>query len=219
MTQGVTQGVTQNEPERDDSGKPSQDNGLGCVTIAKDCTQVSGHSQTEQRDDSGKSNRDNGLDSVTQASLCHEGLDLELDLQIQDQDQDQDQNPSRAHAREAQVSGRSRKRGVRPDVLQLAPWLANEQGISELWNEFREMRSRMRNAPFTPRAEELALRKLKGIVGATGQSPTALIEQTIERGWRTFFPIKGDQDATRRQPSEERGGAGDRVRERRAQRR
>ena len=66
---------------------------------------------------------------------------------------------------------------------------------SDLWQAYREHRRRLR-APMTDRAEQLALSKLAKMDG----SPNAIIEQSIERGWKGLFPVDGEQqrkDSTR----------------------
>ena len=62
----------------------------------------------------------------------------------------------------------------------------------ETWNAVVEMRRKMPNAPFTDDAKRLALRDLEAL-RSKGHDPTAVMEQTIQRGYRGFFPIKPDE--------------------------
>jgi hypothetical protein len=55
---------------------------------------------------------------------------------------------------------------------------------AQTWEAFREHRRRLK-ASMTPHAERLVLGKLE----ALGGNPEALVEQAIERGWKTVFPL------------------------------
>lgn len=85
----------------------------------------------------------------------------------------------------------SQKRDTEPSI---EPSITNKEEVAPpewipaaTWAAFREMRKKIR-APLTPTAERLLIQKL-GYMQAEGQSPVAVIEQSIERGWRGFFPV------------------------------
>jgi hypothetical protein len=58
----------------------------------------------------------------------------------------------------------------------------------DVWAGFVELRARKR-APLTA----LAVKLLVGKVREIGQPAKALLEQAIERGWTTVFPLKGER--------------------------
>lgn len=61
------------------------------------------------------------------------------------------------------------------------------------WNNYREMRKKTKK-PMTKEAERLAIRKLDEL-RSNGQSPAAVLEQSIFNSWQGLFPLK-DQPAT-----------------------
>lgn len=61
----------------------------------------------------------------------------------------------------------------------------------DLWKAYLEHRRKVK-APMTERAQELAIMKLAKINRETGQPKNAIIEQSIERGWKGLFEIKND---------------------------
>ena len=63
-------------------------------------------------------------------------------------------------------------------------WIPLEQ-----WRGFLEMRKRIHNAPFTERAQKLAIAELSKLVGQ-GQDAAKVIDQSTLNGWRGFFPVK-----------------------------
>ncbi len=66
----------------------------------------------------------------------------------------------------------------------LPDWLS-----AEAWRDFREHRQKIRK-PLSPRAEELAIKRLDELRRA-GHNPTAVLEQSILGGWQGLFEIKG----------------------------
>ena len=58
----------------------------------------------------------------------------------------------------------------------------------EIWRDFKEHRCKLK-APMTERAERGILRKLEELHGQ-GHDPTAVLEQSIVKGWRDVFAIK-----------------------------
>jgi len=64
------------------------------------------------------------------------------------------------------------------------------------WAAFLEIRTKQR-VPNTPSSLDLLIRKLERL-RADGVDPVAVLEQSIERGWKGLFPIRAD-DAPRQQ--------------------
>lgn len=75
-----------------------------------------------------------------------------------------------------------------PPSVDLPPGL-----LPATWLAFRDHRQRLR-APLTPHAEQLLLAKLVRL-GLDGHDPNAVVEQSIERGWKGFFPLNGSGHA------------------------
>lgn len=69
-----------------------------------------------------------------------------------------------------------------PLVAPLPEWLS-----AEVWSQFETHRIACK-AKLTPRGRELALKTL-GKLKAEGGDPLAIIEQSIERGWKGLFPV------------------------------
>ena len=61
----------------------------------------------------------------------------------------------------------------------------------DLWREFKKYRTKIK-APLTLHAEKLALVKLE-TVRKQGFDAVDIINQTIECGWKSFFPVKNKQ--------------------------
>jgi uncharacterized protein YdaU (DUF1376 family) len=88
----------------------------------------------------------------------------------------------------------SQKRGINPPnppaaappSPELPPGL-----LPETWKAFRDHRQRLR-APLTPRAEKLLLDKLATLC-ADGADPNALVDRSIEHGWKGLFPLNGSR--------------------------
>ena len=70
----------------------------------------------------------------------------------------------------------------------LPDWLPTEE-----WQAFKDMRRRMKST-LTPKAEQLAIGQLEKLQ-AEGEDPKAVIEQSILRGWKSFYKLKGTEDA------------------------
>lgn len=56
---------------------------------------------------------------------------------------------------------------------------------------FRQHRMRLK-APLTPHAESLIVRKLERFHAEHGHDPTEVLNQSMERGWKGVFELKGD---------------------------
>lgn len=70
----------------------------------------------------------------------------------------------------------------------------------DLWRDFREHRTKIK-APMTERAERGILKRLEEIQAEHGDDPAAVLEQTIRKGWRDVFPLKGDGNGRGAGPS------------------
>lgn len=68
-------------------------------------------------------------------------------------------------------------------MIALPPWLPQEH-----WNAWLDMRKKLRKPP-TDFAMMLALKILYQLK-AQGEDPIAVLEQSILRGWTTFYPVK-----------------------------
>lgn len=66
----------------------------------------------------------------------------------------------------------------------------------DLWADFRKHRTKVK-APMTERAERSILKRLEEIQREHGHDPVAVLEQTIRKGWRDVFPLKGDENGAR----------------------
>lgn len=81
-----------------------------------------------------------------------------------------------------------RKRGRAADAaIDLPEWVP-----ADLWAAWLEVRRKIR-APNTAQAQRLNLNRLEAL-RAAGQSPAAVLEQAISRGWRGLFPLKDHHD-------------------------
>lgn len=58
-------------------------------------------------------------------------------------------------------------------------------------DDFIEMRRKIK-APATDRALELMLKKLDGLSGGDTGTAIKILEQSIENGWKTVYPLKGE---------------------------
>lgn len=81
---------------------------------------------------------------------------------------------------------------MRPHPFELPEWVPQSAWAD--WLKFRGKR-------FSRRAQELSLRKLEAL-RAEGFQPTAVIEQSIERGWTGLFPLKGTNGNAPSSPSQ-----------------
>lgn len=79
-------------------------------------------------------------------------------------------------------------------LIEIPEWLP-----VELWSDFKQARKKLR-APMTPRAEELALRKLAAL-RTDGNDPVKVIEQSLEYGWKGLFPLGDRKHETHRKLS------------------
>lgn len=77
----------------------------------------------------------------------------------------------------------------------LPDWLP----VSE-WGAFKEMRKGLRS-PMTEKAEQLAIGQLDKL-RHEGHDPKLVIEQSILRNWKSFYQLKGDDNAKRSFKSE-----------------
>jgi hypothetical protein len=80
-------------------------------------------------------------------------------------------------------SPRSSKREPAPTMPDWMP--------AESWQGFCEMRQRMR-APLTPHAVKLLVNKLAEL-RTRGDDPTAVLDRSVQNGWRGLFPLKDER--------------------------
>ena len=62
----------------------------------------------------------------------------------------------------------------------------------EPWSAWVDMRKKMRNAPFTERAQILAIKELIKLRDA-GEDPAAVLNQAVMRGYRGLFPVSNSK--------------------------
>ena len=74
---------------------------------------------------------------------------------------------------------------------EVAPGTVPDWMPAESWKEFCEMRQRIR-APLTPYAERLIITKLTKLREG-GDDPAAVLDQSVERSWRSVFPLKDER--------------------------
>lgn len=67
--------------------------------------------------------------------------------------------------------------------MELPDWLDKEG-----WEDYKAMRKLIKK-PMTPRAEELAIKKLKRLINQ-GYNNTDILEQSVFNSWQGLFPIK-----------------------------
>lgn len=66
----------------------------------------------------------------------------------------------------------------------------------DVWADFRKHRERVK-APMTERAERGILKRLEEIQREHGHDPVAVLDQSIRKGWRDVFPLKGEDNGAR----------------------
>lgn len=82
-----------------------------------------------------------------------------------------------------QIKEKSKNKSSAKTALFVLPdWIPVEE-----WNGFVEMRQRSR-APFTVRAKYLCVKKLDDLRRG-GVSPAAILNQSVENGWKGLFPL------------------------------
>ena len=92
---------------------------------------------------------------------------------------------------ETEVEGETEKRGAKPPALTLPDWLPESTWAD--WHAFRNQRK-----GWTHKARELSLATLTKL-RTKGHDPTAVIEQSIERGWTGLFEPRSETAAARPQ--------------------
>jgi uncharacterized protein YdaU (DUF1376 family) len=78
-------------------------------------------------------------------------------------------------------------------IVDLPDWLP-----AQAWQDWHDYRNSRKG--WTAKARNLSLASLTKL-RAKGHDPTAVIEQSIERGWTGLFPVNGDPDANRTRSS------------------
>lgn len=66
-------------------------------------------------------------------------------------------------------------------------------GFEKVWNDYLKMRVTIKKKA-TKEAEILALKKLSNLSNNNKQLAIKIVEQSIERSWQTFYPLKEDMD-------------------------
>ena len=89
---------------------------------------------------------------------------------------------------------------------QTAPFVLPDWIPVEEWNGFVEMRQRMRS-PLTSRAKYLCISKLASLL-QQAQRPEAVLNQSVENGWKGLFPLNGKSVRDEAIRTEARVGAG-----------
>ena len=65
----------------------------------------------------------------------------------------------------------------------------------KLWQDFKDHRNKLK-AAMTTQAQKLILNKIKKLSNGDSVAAQALIEQSIERGWKGIFPL-GEKEETK----------------------
>ena len=73
--------------------------------------------------------------------------------------------------------------------MNIPGWL---EPFRENWEGFCESRRKMRNAPWTDRAQRLTIRKLEAFKDQ-GYDVGQILDESTERGWRSVFPVYGQK--------------------------
>jgi hypothetical protein len=82
------------------------------------------------------------------------------------------------------IEEEEKKKGREEDI-HIPDWIS-----TDAWNGFVEHRKKIK-APLTDRAISLTINKLEGFK-KSGQDPSAILNQSVEMGWKGIFPIGGD---------------------------
>jgi len=82
-------------------------------------------------------------------------------------------------------------------VVDIFALCSESDQVKALLKDFEEMRKKKRN-PMTDKAKELLLKKLNDLSGGDDFMKVHLLEQSIERGWQSVFPLNQDAQTTQR---------------------
>jgi hypothetical protein len=85
-------------------------------------------------------------------------------------------------------------RAKKLNAADLIPASWNREEFNDLWAQFVQMRKEKRK-PLTVVAIKRAIEKIQAEAGADWSKAKAVIEQTLERGWDGFFPVKAQEAA------------------------
>ena len=104
------------------------------------------------------------------------------------------------------------KAKMRIDVFESS---SETEEVKKALKDFADMRTKARS-PMTDRAKEILLKKLNDMAGNDNVLKVKLLEQSIERGWKTLYALKdeGGNDARRmgRTHETDRGGGAEKER-------
>lgn len=124
----------------------------------------------------GKSSKERALKSGRQAKWRAKSVDAVVDGHV-------DATPSTREEKKREETTTSKAKTVA--ATPLPGWLDQTA-----WQRFLEARLAMK-AKATPHAQTLLLRELEAL-RAKGHDPTAVLDQSVARGWRGLFPVKPD---------------------------
>lgn len=102
------------------------------------------------------------------------GLDIGLDIGL-DKESDIDKDKEK-----------NNKKTITTVLNSYAP---SGSDLRNALNEFKEMRSKMKK-PLTVRALEQALKQLDNLSGGDEMTKIAIVDQTLQHGWQTFYELK-----------------------------
>jgi predicted phage replisome organizer len=69
-----------------------------------------------------------------------------------------------------------------------------DEALNKAFLDFIEFRKKSKK-PMTDRAIELAMKELEKLAGSNNDLAIQIINQSILRGWQSFYPLKGDAQA------------------------
>lgn len=108
-------------------------------------------------------------------------------------DKNGDNNKTKTRQEKTKTEKEKEKAHSRIDVFAACD---ESENVKKALHDFAEMRLRMRS-PMTDRAKELLLSKLNELSGGDDFMKIHLLEQSIERGWKTVYPLKAEVSTVR----------------------
>lgn len=116
---------------------------------------------------------------------------LENPMQLSTNLQSTDKPNTKLPSTEGQ-STKGKTAGKRPDPVESLP----DGVLKESFQGFIEARKTWK-APLTPRAKQLILKRLTRMAPGDEAQQAAILDQSVERGWKGVFPLKDDQQGPR----------------------
>ena len=118
------------------------------------------------------------LQCNTQVTNCNTEIDIDIEKDIElEKDTDKELNKEKE---------KDNKKTITTVLNSYAP---SGSDLRNALNEFKEMRSKMKK-PLTVRALEQALKQLDKLSGGDEMTKIAIVDQTLQHGWQTFYEIK-----------------------------